>query len=255
MEIWCTDFLPKRPKRTDRQKYSQYTASWSRCLQAIPVPTGARASCFQHNVLPWKMAVEENLNLEAEQDSRKSSLSKEASPEISRDVLSCAAVWGSPYPILWLSFLSVTTARNSSQLEGFHWMFLPPLPFYALWIFFPNTFFGCLVLLCNFNGFCFPKELNWHGSHWKHFMVSVNKVEFGNWIICHLSENEEPSPRGIWIMNSFWLRAAVQLINISSVVTLQIVSLNVKCLAGTIFRDLKKRGAKNRYKDSGMADY
>lgn len=175
--------------------------------------TWAKASCFQQCSAP-----ENGSGREAQLWGRtglpKRQPFQRSSPEVSGDFLSCAAVWGSPYPILWLSFLSVTRARNLSQLEGFYWIFLPPLPSYALWIFFPNTFFGHLVLLCNFNGFCFPKELNWRGWHWKQFMVSVNKVEFGNRIICHLPVNEDPSPRGIWIMNSFWLRAAVQLINI-----------------------------------------
>ena len=112
--------------------------------------TGAKASCFQHNAQPLKMAVEENLNLEAEQDSPQSSLSKEASPEVNWEVMRCTAVWGSSYPILWLSFLSVTRARNLSQFKGFRWMFLPPLPFYALRIFFPIHFLGiwfCYAIL------------------------------------------------------------------------------------------------------------
>ena len=240
MEIWCTDFLPKKKKKKNWQTEVQSIHSF---LVQVPsgYPSPNRSQGFK---FPTQCsALENGSGREPQLGGRtglpQKQLSKEASPEISRDVLSCAAVWGSPYPILWLSFLSVTRARNLSQLDGFRWMFLPPLPFYALQIFFPNTFFGRLVLLCNFNGFCFPKELNWRGSHWKQLMVSVNKVEFGNWIICHLPENEDPSPRGIWIMNSFWLRAAVPLTNISSVVTLENVSLNVNCLAGTIFRDLK----------------
>lgn len=83
----------------------------------------------------------------------------------------------------------------------------------------------------------------------------MNKIEFGHWIICHLPENEDPFPSGVWIMDSFWHKTAVQLINISSVVTLENVLLSVNSLARTIFRYLKNMEQRTNRKTVELPDY
>lgn len=186
----------------------------------------------------------------------KNSLSNKAPPEISWTALTCEA-----HPI---------------QSSGLPSLFPRSQNFYHSWKVFLECSFPLCLFLC-FTGiytqyifFAFisqwlllPKTTNWNNLYWKNslywkktiYVLSVNKTEFYNWIIYYLLENDDLFPSGVWIMDSFWHKTVVQLINISSVVTLENILLHVSSLGRTMCRHLKNMEQRINGKIVEMSDY
>lgn len=214
--------------------------------------TWAKASCVLDSAQPRSLAVvQEGFNFEAAQDSSKSNLSNGAPAEVGWEFLKVALLCEahptqtfSPPSLLHRNQSFVTAWSLSLDVPA-------PLPYYASYVFPPIHFFALLTQ----SWFLPPRRTRWHNGYWKWPVIAVKKVEFCNWIICHPPENEDPFPSGVWLMDNFGYKAAVQLINIPSVVTWENVLSNMNSLAGTILRLLKNMKQRTHVKTMELADY
>ena len=209
MEVWCTDLLSKenlsKEVQLNHSLQVQVPSNYAK-REHEPRP---HVSCMVLSQRVWQW--QKSLSFEAEQDSSKSSLSNEASHEVNWDFLSCTAVWVLPYPILWPSF---SLSQEPELYHSWKAFFGCSCPLYLFmfhsYFFFQYIFWGFVLFWFGLGFFALltqwlllPKRTNWHDWHWKWFMISANKMEFGNWIICHLPEMRIPSQvvYGSWIVS------------------------------------------------------
>ena len=112
--------------------------------------TWAKASCFLHGAQPESMAVAKEPQFWGRTGLLKKQSFQWSFPwgQLRFSELHCCVSLTLPNPLAFL--LSFTGARTLSQLEGFLWMFLPPLPFYVSQLFFfpVNAFKGLCFPLC-----------------------------------------------------------------------------------------------------------